>query len=223
VVEDRIEADLALGRHAHVIGELEALVAADPLRERLHQQLMVALYRCGRQADALAVYQNARRTLAEELGIEPCQALRQLERAVLEQDPSLEPPPGTGSRRVPTPVNGRRLTPTAVAHPKRMLAVTGAAAAVAALLAGGLATLPATRASLRAGPDTVAVIDAGRNAVSAVVAGAGRPGGVAYGAGATWVTDTADDLSPGPTEGGCAGTRRCPSSTSGMTARMPAS
>ena len=194
VVEDRIEADLALGRHARVVGELEALVAADPLRERLHQQLMVALYRCGRQADALAAYQKARRTLAEELGIEPCQALRQTERAILEQDPSLDPPPGTGSRRAPAPGNGSRLTPAAAAHPKRLLAVTGVAAAVVALLVGGLAILPATRASPLAGPNTVAVIDASRNAVSAVVAGAGRPGGVAYGAGATWVTDTADDL-----------------------------
>jgi len=175
VVEDRIEADLALGRHAHVVSELEALMAADPLRERLPQQLMVALYRCGRQADALAAYQKARRALAAELGIEPCQALRQLERAILDQDPSLQPPPGTGSRRVPGPGNGTRLMPAATAHPKRMLAVTGAAAAVAALLAGGLAILPATRASLQAGPNTVAVIDASRNAISAVVAGAGRP------------------------------------------------
>ena len=62
-----------------------------------------------------------------------------------------------------------------------------------ALLAGGLAVLPATRASLQAGPNTVAVVDGSRNAVTAVVAGAGRPGGVAYGAGATWVTDTAND------------------------------
>ena len=193
VMEDRTEAELALGRHAHVVGELEALVAADPLRERLHQQLMIALYRCGRQADALAVYQNARRTLAEELGIEPCQALRQLERAILEQDPSLERPPGAGSRRVPGPGNFRRLTPAATARRKRLLPVTGAAAAVAVLLVGGLAILPATRASLQAGPNTVAVIDGSRNAVSAVVTGAGRPGGVAYGAGATWVTDTADD------------------------------
>jgi YVTN family beta-propeller protein len=193
VVEDRIEADLALGRQAHVISELEALVAADPLRERVHQQLMIALYRCGRQADALAAYQHARRTLAEELGIEPCQPLRQLERAILEQDPSLEPPPGTGVRQVPALGNGTRFTPAIAAHPKRVLAVAGAAAAVAALLAGGLATMPATRGSLQAGPNTVAVIDGSRNAVSAVVAGAGRPGGVAYGAGATWVTDTAND------------------------------
>ena len=192
VAEDRIEAELALGHHAQIVGELEALVAADPLRERSHQQLMIALYRCGRQADALAAYQAARRTLAEELGIEPCQPLRQLERAILVQDPSLEPPPGTGSRRPPAPGNGGRLR-SAAAYPKRLLAVTGVAAAVTALLAGGLATVSATRISPHAGPDTVAVIDGGQNAVSAVVTGAGRPGGVAYGAGAAWVTDTADD------------------------------
>jgi len=194
IIEDRIEADLALGRHGGVVCELGALVAEHPLRERLYQLLMVALYRCGRQADALAAYQKARRTLADELGIEPCQQLRQLEHAILDQDPSLDPPPGTGSRRVSAPGNGRRPMLAGTAHPKRMLAVTGAAAAVAALLASGLATLPTTRASLQAGPNTVAVIDGSRNTISAVVAGAGRPGGVTHGAGATWVTDTADDM-----------------------------
>ena len=65
-VEDRIEADLALGRHADVVSELDALVATHPLRERLYGQLMIALYRCGRQAEALEAYQAARRTLVEE-------------------------------------------------------------------------------------------------------------------------------------------------------------
>src|SRR5262249_57415988 len=90
-------------------------------------------------------------------------------------------------------VNGRRFTPAIAAHPKRVLAVTGAAAAVAALLAGGLVNLPATRGSPRAGPNTVAVIDGSRNAVSAVVAGAGRPRGGAHRAGAPRGTDTAHD------------------------------
>ena len=71
VAEDRIEADLALGQHARVLSKLEAIVASQPLRERPYQQLTVALYRCGRQADALAVYQKARRALVDELGIEP--------------------------------------------------------------------------------------------------------------------------------------------------------
>ncbi len=91
VVADRVEADLALGKGAELIGELEALVRADPLQERLRGQLMLALYRAGRQADALEVYRQARKHLQEELGLEPSRALQQLERAILLQDTSLEP------------------------------------------------------------------------------------------------------------------------------------
>jgi predicted ATPase/DNA-binding SARP family transcriptional activator len=89
-LEQRIDADLALGRHTDLIGELEALAAEHPYRERLHGQLMVALYRSGRQADALAAYRRARERLIDDLGIEPSPALRELEAAVLAQDPSLE-------------------------------------------------------------------------------------------------------------------------------------
>ncbi len=92
VIEDRIEADLALGCHGDLVGELQALVGDHPLRERLYQQLMIALYRCGRQAEALAVYRSARRTLVQELGIEPSPGLRRVERAILEHDVWLEPP-----------------------------------------------------------------------------------------------------------------------------------
>ena len=89
-IEDRIDAELALGRHADVIAELEVLVAQYPLRERLRGQLMLALYRSGRQADALHVYQETRDVLVEELGLEPSPALQRLEKAVLVQDPALE-------------------------------------------------------------------------------------------------------------------------------------
>jgi DNA-binding SARP family transcriptional activator len=89
-LEDRIEADLALGRHSEVIPEVEALVGRQPLRERLRGQLMLALYRSGRQAEALAAYRDARRTLLGELGIEPGRALQQLEQKVLAQDPALD-------------------------------------------------------------------------------------------------------------------------------------
>jgi predicted ATPase/DNA-binding SARP family transcriptional activator len=89
-LEKRIEADLELGRHAEVIAELETLVEEHPLREHLHAQLMLALYRCGRQADALAAYQSARRALVEQLGIEPTAPLRQLEHAILRQEASLD-------------------------------------------------------------------------------------------------------------------------------------
>ena len=91
-VEDRIAADLATGGHATVVGELERLTAQHPLRERLWGQLMVALYRCGRQADALRAYQEARRHLIDELGIDPGAELRRVEAAVLAQDPALDPP-----------------------------------------------------------------------------------------------------------------------------------
>jgi DNA-binding SARP family transcriptional activator len=91
-IEDRVEADLALGRHVELVPELEALVAKHHLRERLRWQLMLALYRTGRQAEALETYRSARRTLLAELGIEPGRALRELERAILEHDPALEAP-----------------------------------------------------------------------------------------------------------------------------------
>jgi DNA-binding NarL/FixJ family response regulator/DNA-binding SARP family transcriptional activator len=87
---DRIDCDLASGRHEDVLGELRVLVAEHPLRERLRGQLMLALYRAGRQAEALEVYQQARETLVEELGIEPGPALQRLQRAILTQDTALE-------------------------------------------------------------------------------------------------------------------------------------
>ena len=86
----RIDADLALGRHDELVGELEELVAEHPLRERLRGYLMTALYRSGRQAEALDAYQDARRALIEGLGIDPSMALRELERAILRHDPELD-------------------------------------------------------------------------------------------------------------------------------------
>jgi DNA-binding SARP family transcriptional activator len=90
-LEHRIDAELALGRHLELVGEVETLVHEYPFRERLQSQLMLALYRSGRQTDALAVYRDARRALVEVFGIEPTPALRELERAILRQDPTLEP------------------------------------------------------------------------------------------------------------------------------------
>jgi DNA-binding SARP family transcriptional activator len=112
-VEDRIDADLACGRADELVAELEALVGRHPLRERLRRQQMLALYRTGRQAEALAAYRDARQTLLGELGIEPTRALQDLEKAILAQDPSLEvelqPPPrdAVPGRRAATPVLGR--------------------------------------------------------------------------------------------------------------------
>jgi predicted ATPase/DNA-binding SARP family transcriptional activator len=92
-LEDRIEAELALGEHARLVGELEALAAEYPLRERLHALLMRALYAAGRQADALAAYQRVRRGLAERAGLDPGLELRRVEEAILAQDPSLSVAP----------------------------------------------------------------------------------------------------------------------------------
>jgi DNA-binding SARP family transcriptional activator len=103
-LELRVEADLALGRHRELVGELEALVRENPLRERSRAALMRALYGAGRQAEALEVYRQTRTMLVDELGIEPSPALQELERAILRQDPSLGGPEavavGTPSRAI---------------------------------------------------------------------------------------------------------------------------
>ena len=126
---DRIDADLACGRHAEMVGELEALVRQHPLRERLRGQLMLALYRTGRQADALEAYRSAYEALVDGLGIEPSPELRALEAAILRQDmPAPAPPP---RRPVLAPDVRRRVTcvllppgagaggPGVAAHPPR--------------------------------------------------------------------------------------------------------
>jgi DNA-binding SARP family transcriptional activator len=93
VLENRIDADLESGHEAGLVGELEALITTYPLRERLRAQLILALYRSGRQAEALEVYRETRRVLADELGLEPSPELRELERAILQQDPALRASP----------------------------------------------------------------------------------------------------------------------------------
>jgi DNA-binding SARP family transcriptional activator len=127
-VEQRIEADLALGRDSEVVGELEALVAAHPLREGLRRQLMLALYRCGRQAEALDAYREGRRHLVDELGIEPSGSMRELNDAILAQDPAL----GAPAWRPRLPTKASRL-PAAVARRPRALMAVGATLVVAAV------------------------------------------------------------------------------------------
>ena len=100
-LEERVEADLALGEHGELIGELERLVHEEPLRERLRAQLMLALYRSGRQVEALELYRETRRVWSEELGIEPGAALRDLEAAILRQDEELELPEAAARAQEP--------------------------------------------------------------------------------------------------------------------------
>ncbi len=118
-LELRYDAELACGRHDAVVAELEALTVEHPYRERFLAQRLLALYRSGRQADALEVYRSARRVLAEELGLEPSPALQELEQAILRQEPGLAAPqaPASSTRPLPvppTPLVGRRLELAAV-------------------------------------------------------------------------------------------------------------
>jgi DNA-binding SARP family transcriptional activator len=136
-IEERIEADLALGRHTRVVSELEELVARHPLRERLRGQLMLALYRSDRQAEALELYRRTRETLVDALGIEPSSALQELERAILRQDRSLQPrrrPTMPESSVAPPP---RRRPLLVVALVVLLAAVVAGAAAFAAFSGGG--------------------------------------------------------------------------------------
>ena len=116
-VEQRLEADLALGRHDELVAELETLIARHPLRERFRYQLMLALYRSARQAEALDAYRRAREELAEELGLEPSESLKQLEAAILRQDPELavaaEPPAVMAQTAPASPERAVLVAPTA--------------------------------------------------------------------------------------------------------------
>lgn len=146
-LERRIDADLEAGRNSELVGELEALIAQNPMREHLRWQLILSLYRAGRQAEALEVYRETRRVLAEELGLDPSPALRELERAILRQDPSLglTPTPAPAEPPAPPPQRSRRrVLPFALLA---LLALgAGAAAAVALVRSNGSTVRPRAQA-----------------------------------------------------------------------------
>jgi DNA-binding SARP family transcriptional activator len=176
-LEQRIEADLALGRHGQIVGELEALVGAHPLRERMRGQWMLALYRSGRQAEALAVYRDGRRLMTEDLGIEPGHELRGLESKILAQSPDLTPPPQPRARgRDQAAVTALHAAgapapdaPDSRAPPRTLVRRRGP---VAALLAASLIVAAAGFAALTHGgrkpADTVPALDLASNAIAAV-------------------------------------------------------
>jgi DNA-binding SARP family transcriptional activator/tetratricopeptide (TPR) repeat protein len=113
-LEQRIAGDLTDGRHAELVGELEALVREYPLRERLRAQLMLALYRSGRQAEALDAYQAGRTLLSDELGLEPGADLKELQRAILEHDPGLAPPRPSATEPISRPADAAARTTSPV-------------------------------------------------------------------------------------------------------------
>ena len=214
-LEARIDADLALGRHDATTAELEQLVGEHPLRERLHGQLMLALYRCSRQAEALAAYRRARDLLAGELGIDPGEPLRRLHASVLAQDPALDwnggrpapaedhPPsapaedhPATAPVPAPAPgPPGRRFAGSGelvwARRRARRLLVIGSALAVAA--AGCIVAVARPWAAEPVGlpADSVGLInsDGGRAGAPVMV---GSPAGLAYGDGSVWAVDSAE-------------------------------
>jgi DNA-binding SARP family transcriptional activator/ABC-type branched-subunit amino acid transport system substrate-binding protein/streptogramin lyase len=178
-MEQRIDADLALGRHADVIADLEALVAEHPLRERPRGQLMIALYRSGRQAEALEAYQDARHALVDELGVEPGPALRELQAAILRQDPALAPPAGAWPRL-------RRRSRRA-----RALLAAGGVALLAAAAAAIFVERGGEEAQTLLAPDTVGAIDPASGRIVAAVPVAGMPDRLAATDRAIWTI--ADD------------------------------
>ena len=219
-LEARIDADLALGRHDTLTGELERLAAEHPLRERLHGQLMLALYRCGRQAEALAAYRRARDLLASELGIDPAEPLRRLHASVLAHDPALDwgdsrqgpaedrraeasPPvasPAPG-RPGPRPAAASRVRGGAQRPAGRLLdwgrrrarrlLVAGLALVVAAVAVIVAAARPWAGGPAGLPGNSVGLIDTAGARVGAAVS-VGSPAGVAYGDGSVWVVDSTE-------------------------------
>ncbi len=188
---ERIDAELALGRGAQLVGELESLAAANPYQERVAAQLMLALYRSGRQAEALHAYQTVRRALSDELGLQPGQELRGLEAAILRQDETLTPdrnvargapPPTEPQSSPPAPSRGRhsRLVPALA-----ILVALGVVATAILVFRGEPApvTVP---------PNSVAVIDAKTNKLVTTVPVGIRPGPIAAGGGFVWVGNLQD-------------------------------
>jgi DNA-binding SARP family transcriptional activator/streptogramin lyase len=189
---EQIDAELALGGHAKVIGELESLVAANPYQERLAAQLMLALYRSGRQADALDAYRALRRRLDEELGLQPSQELRDLEAAILRQDDELVAP-AMPALQTEVAVDGVEDLGASRRRPaRRLLAAAGAVAVVALVIAIGALLARREPASVVAPPNSVAVIDADSNRIVDTVPVGIRPGPVASGEGAVWVGNLED-------------------------------
>ncbi len=178
-LEQRLDAELEAGARSELVPELEQLVREHPLRERFVGQLMLALYRAGRQADALSTYQVARRRLAEELGLEPSPALRDLERRVLAHDPELTP-----RRRDARPRSLRKL-----------VAGTAVVVAVAASAAIALHFTTSTHDALANGATVsrLLALDPGSSGARAVAILPGPPAALASGFGSLWATDPNDE------------------------------
>jgi YVTN family beta-propeller protein len=184
VLEDRIDHDLAAGRHAELVAELEQLVAENPLRERVQGQLMRALYGTGRQGDALDAYRRARRTLSEELGLEPGPQLQELERKILNQDPEL-------ASAAPSP--GMRSTPTVRRTNRRLaLLVLLGALLLAAAIVGIVRATGRDGGPILATKNSLAVVDPHSNRVVKVIPIGATPRGVTVGTQFVWTANAGE-------------------------------
>jgi DNA-binding SARP family transcriptional activator len=206
VLMDRIDCDLAVGRHERVLGELQVLVEEHPLRERLRAQQMLALYRADRQVDALDAYQRARHALIDELGVEPSESLQRLQQAILQHDPALELPAGTTAANgaavaavtpqdVVPPSAAARSRPRRPALRRRHLVVAGlaavavSAAVVAFLTTRGSGLEPASSPVSSVSPNTIAFLDPDTGAQVGDSGGPnmGEPGPMALDGNILWV------------------------------------
>jgi DNA-binding SARP family transcriptional activator/DNA-binding beta-propeller fold protein YncE len=178
-IEEHIDAELECGRHGELVPQLRSLVQQHPLRERFHAQLMLALYRAGRQAEALTAYRDTHRRLRDELGVEPTAELRELERAILQHDPALTPP-----RASQVPKFRRRGTAFAAA----------AALAVAAALGAGFSLWShGARPTAEVLPNSVAVVDTRTDRLVDDIRTGRYPGPVAATSKGVWVGNIADN------------------------------
>ena len=190
-LEERIEAELALGHHPSLIGELESLSGRHPLRERLHGQLMLALYRSGRQAEALEAYRETRQHLLDELGINPSPTLQQLEQAILRQDLALELAPESFARedgQPPVePTSPKRRLPS-IDQWRPALVAVGVAGLLVAAVAGAIVLFTGGSSRSLGGVDAnaVGILDPKTGEINEEVLLHSAPDQVAAGDGSVW-------------------------------------
>src|SRR5690242_14544692 len=201
-VEAKIDAELALGRHASVLGQLNELVARDPLNEGLHRQRIIALYQCGRQADALAAYDQLRHQLADELGVDPSPPLQRLYQQVLAHDPALAwTPPSTPPAEAAPPEPDAQTQPATVPPPRRrrpwlrtrwlVVAVILAVVAAAGIVTGVVLTNKPKHSLAALPPNSIGILDADGALHDAVQVGQ-TPDALVYGFGSLWVANSGE-------------------------------
>jgi ABC-type transport system substrate-binding protein/DNA-binding SARP family transcriptional activator/DNA-binding beta-propeller fold protein YncE len=183
--ECAIDADLAAGRHAEVIGELDELVAANPLRERLHAQRMLALYRSGRQSDALESYRDARSGLVDEIGVEPGAELQRLHEAILAHDAVLDLPAAAEAE----PATAPRPPPR---RPARGLLIGAAAILIAGITAFGVIRVLEDDGLPGIDENAVGLIDPEGGRITKQYSVGGRPAAAVAGGGSVWIANGAD-------------------------------